>query len=89
VVNELLRMFPPAPAMFRQAGRDMMLDENVSIAFPLHLKVGFIIYFDFEYTRVDKGTVLAICPFFIHKDPDYWESPNTFMPERFLAPSNW
>jgi hypothetical protein len=32
--------------------------------------------------------VLAISPFFIHKDPDYWESPEEFMPERFIRPAN-
>eukprot|EP00026_Physarum_polycephalum_P006771 Phypoly_transcript_06823.p1 GENE.Phypoly_transcript_06823~~Phypoly_transcript_06823.p1 ORF type:complete len:491 (+),score=50.07 Phypoly_transcript_06823:172-1644(+) len=67
VVNECLRMFPPAPAMFRQTVRDVQLNDNI---------------------KVDKGTVLVISPFFLHKDPNYWEAPETFMPERFLKPAN-
>jgi len=41
VVNECLRMFPPAPAMFRQAVHEMQLSETVSF-FVFFLKLFFL-----------------------------------------------
>jgi len=39
-----------------------------------------------EY-HVPKGTPVAICVYALHRDPRYFEQPETFLPERF-APEN-
>ena len=33
---------------------------------------------------VEKGAIIGICPYVIHRHPDHWENPETFDPERFL-----
>ena len=33
---------------------------------------------------VEKGAIIGICPYVIHRHPDHWESPEVFDPERFL-----
>ena len=32
---------------------------------------------------VPKGSVVVVTPYLIHRDPRYWEQPETFEPERF------
>jgi cytochrome P450 len=32
---------------------------------------------------IPKGTVIAICPYIIHRHPDFWPDPERFDPERF------
>ncbi len=34
--------------------------------------------------RIPKGTVMAVFPYCNHRDPKFWNDPNTFMPERFM-----
>ncbi|CDY34787.1 BnaA09g41540D [Brassica napus] len=36
---------------------------------------------------IAKGTTLVINAYGVMRDPDYWEDPNKFKPERFLASS--
>jgi len=33
---------------------------------------------------IPKGTTIAICPYVLHRNPAYWEHPDTFDPDRFL-----
>jgi cytochrome P450 len=33
---------------------------------------------------IPAGTTIAICPYVLHRNPSYWEDPNTFDPDRFL-----
>ena len=33
--------------------------------------------------RVDAGTVIAICPWVLHRHPSYWDDPERFDPDRF------
>jgi cytochrome P450 len=33
---------------------------------------------------VPAGTTIAICPYVLHRNPAYWESPSSFDPDRFL-----
>ncbi|OLT19157.1 cytochrome P450 [Actinomadura sp. CNU-125] len=37
--------------------------------------------------RVPAGSDVLICPYTLHRHPDYWEEPDSFVPERF-APEN-
>ncbi|MDP3562084.1 MAG: cytochrome P450 [Legionellaceae bacterium] len=36
-----------------------------------------------EYT-LPKGTIISLCTYLAHHDPDNWTEPHKFMPERFL-----
>lgn len=34
--------------------------------------------------RVPKGTVVMVSPYVVHRNPELWENPNVFDPDRFL-----
>ncbi|HEY4864334.1 MAG TPA: cytochrome P450 [Candidatus Dormibacteraeota bacterium] len=61
VLEETLRLFPPAWSFGRKAIRD---DEVGGYAIP-------------------AGSLVWVCPFVTHRDPRFWERPETFEPERF------
>ncbi|TGK06989.1 cytochrome P450 [Leptospira semungkisensis] len=61
VVDETLRMYPPAWVIERTA----MGDDVVG---------GY---------DLPRGTNVSICIFNIHRDPEFWEKPNEFDPDRF------
>jgi cytochrome P450 len=33
---------------------------------------------------IPAGTTIAICPYVLHRNPSYWDAPETFDPDRFL-----
>jgi cytochrome P450 len=33
--------------------------------------------------RIPAGTTIAVCPYVLHRNPAYWENPETFDPDRF------
>ena len=37
---------------------------------------------------ITKGATLGLCVYSLHRDPQFWEKPNTFDPERFLKIDN-
>jgi cytochrome P450 len=36
---------------------------------------------------VPAGSVVILCPYVLHRDPEYWPHPERFDPERFAEPS--
>ncbi|XP_064599537.1 cytochrome P450 3A11-like [Liolophura sinensis] len=65
VINETLRMNPPAARVDRMCTRD-------TVVRGLH---------------IPAGMPVAIPIYNIHRDPEYWDEPDTFNPERF-SPEN-
>ena len=61
VINETLRMLPPASRLDRTASRD----------------------YDLDGILIPKGSTLNICTQPVHFNPEYYEDPDTFNPERF------
>jgi cytochrome P450 len=35
--------------------------------------------------RVRRSTIVAVCPYTMHRHPAYWEEPQKFYPDRFLS----
>jgi cytochrome P450 len=62
VLDETLRLYPPAWAFERQS-----LTPDVLGAY-----------------RIEKGSIVGICPYALHRHPAYWENPEGFDPDRFL-----
>jgi cytochrome P450 len=61
VIDEALRLYPPAWIFERQAIEADELD-------------GY---------HVPAGTIVAVCPWTLHRHPAYWDNPEGFDPERF------
>lgn len=36
--------------------------------------------------RVPAGATVAVCPYTLHRHPDFWDDPEVFDPDRFAAP---
>ena len=65
VIEEAMRLYPPAPSMSRQAiGPD-----------------------DLAGKRIEKGTLVMIVQWVLHRHRLLWEKPNCFDPRRFLPGS--
>lgn len=64
VVDETLRLYPPAWVVEREA----ITDDTVS------------------GKTIPKGGTVGISPYILHRNPKYWQDPESFMPERFLKP---
>jgi cytochrome P450 len=63
LVEETLRMYPPAYYIQRQLVKDM----------------------DMQGYRLQKGCVILTSVFALHKNPDYWDQPEHFDPDRFSS----
>ena len=61
VIDEALRLYPPAWLFERQAQAPIELD-------------GY---------ALAKGSLLAVCPWTLHRHPAHWQNPEGFDPERF------
>jgi cytochrome P450 len=61
VINETLRLYPPAWVLLRRASETVEIDG----------------------TRVSAGDVIWLSQWVMHRMPEYFPDPGTFMPERF------
>ena len=61
VVDESMRLYPPAWLFERQARVDCELG-------------GY---------RIPAHTMIAVCPWTLHRHPDFWDNPEGFDPDRF------
>ncbi|XP_057796712.1 6,7,8-trihydroxycoumarin synthase-like [Salvia miltiorrhiza] len=67
VVMEALRLYPPAPLLYRIEQQSQSID-------------GY---------EIEEGTTFIINAWAIARDPENWEDPDEFMPERFIVGSDW
>lgn len=72
VIAESLRMYPEPPLLIRRALEDDVLPAG---------NAGF-------QCKVSRGTDFFIALYNIHRDPELWENPDKFDPERFLRPTS-
>ena len=63
VINETMRLYPPAWTVERDAAED---DDIAGI-------------------RVVAGNTVAISPYLLHRNPEFWPNPEGFDPRRFLS----
>jgi cytochrome P450 len=61
VIEEVLRLYPPAWIFERQA----IVPDTLG-GYP-----------------IEPGAIVGLCPYVMHRHPDYWENPEGFDPERF------
>src|SRR5262249_1832842 len=61
VLDESMRLYPPAWILGRRALADDKLGDEV----------------------IPAGSVVAMCPYTMHRNPAFWEEPEEFRPERF------
>lgn len=72
VINEALRMYPPASFIDRVCNRAIELPPAVKGGQPYLAKPGSVFWLPF---------------YGMHRDPRYFENPETFDPERFIDPA--
>ncbi|KAH8991730.1 cytochrome P450 [Lactarius akahatsu] len=72
VLNETLRMFPPASTIYKKATEDT----NLTVGNADGGKTTF---------SVPSGTEIEFHVPGLHYNPRYWKDPHTFRPERFLG----
>lgn len=65
VVDETLRLYPPAWYVEREALEDDVIND----------------------IPIEKGLIIASSIYSLHRNPKYWENPDTFDPDRF-SPEN-
>jgi len=92
VLNESLRVMPPAPFIRRKCIKDTVItypDDEKGAAcrtFPAGSdeKKAFDAKFNQKTLKIPKGTEIYTNFYAIHHDPDYWPDPERFDPERFM-----
>lgn len=68
VLNETLRLWPPAGATDRICNKTLTIEPELPGEVPL---------------TIEKGTIVWLPIYGIHRDPQYYENPDKFNPERF------
>ncbi|XP_015908100.1 cytochrome P450 3A24 isoform X2 [Parasteatoda tepidariorum] len=68
---------------------DQVLKESLRLYPPVHLFVNREVSENCEINGIQfkKGAAIQVAVYHLHRDPDYWENPTEFRPERF-SPEN-
>jgi cytochrome P450 len=66
IINEAMRLYPPAWLIGREAIEDDVIDR-----YP-----------------IKAGQAVVLCAYTTHRHPKFWDNPQGFDPDRFLAPAS-
>ena len=86
-LNEALGSNPPGSTMGWQPHiLDYVLKESLRLYPPIHIGNRMVVEdMEFDGTRVPAGERLFYSVYLTHRDPEYWEDPEAFHPERFAG----
>jgi Cytochrome P450 len=74
IIKESMRLYPVAPFIVRNLSEDV----DLSPVFPAEKE-------RIQYVRLPSNSVACIWIYSLHRHPDFWNQPNDFLPERWLA----
>lgn len=78
-IKETLRLYPSVPLIARQVVEDIKISELLKSTISDLYQVPFL-----EEHILPAGTGVVLIPSMVHRDPNYWDDPEVFRPERFI-----
>jgi cytochrome P450 len=74
----------------REAPPDWVVQEALRL-WPVAWQLGRHPTKDHQVSGVNVGTAdeVVVCPYLVHRNPEYWSEPATFRPERWSNPEVW
>jgi cytochrome P450 len=77
VLKESMRLYPVAPFVVRQVGKNLQIDGSEGDD-PKKT----------SHVTLPEGSLACIWIYSLHRNPEYWERPDDFWPERWLTDDN-
>jgi cytochrome P450 len=86
-LNEAIGANPPGSSPSWQPPLlDHVIKESLRLYPPIHIGNRMVVEdMEFDGNRVPTGERLFYSIYLTHRDPEYWENPNSFQPERFAG----
>jgi hypothetical protein len=74
----------------RQAPAEWVVQEALRL-WPVAWQLGRHPTKDLEVSDVSVGTAdeVVVCPYLVHRNPQYWSEPTSFQPQRWSTPDAW
>jgi cytochrome P450 len=69
------------------ASLDRSIQETLRLSPPIWIIERHAIESDeIEGYSIPCGSSVVVCPYTVHRHPDFWDTPESFLPDRFLTP---